>query len=60
MAPKRSEAFKRVLSGLQDALAYERGERRDLTIRDVEIAPPAPMGPPELGRDARGRHAAPP
>ena len=37
---KLSAAAESLLSGLRDALDYERGHRRDLTVRDVSLKPP--------------------
>jgi len=38
----KSTAFAKLKAGLEDAIAYHRGTRQ-LTIRDVELKPPAPM-----------------
>ena len=38
----RSQAFSKLLAGLEDARAYHRGMAR-LTVRDVALKPPAPM-----------------
>jgi putative transcriptional regulator len=46
-AGKASVAFAKVMAGLEDALAYHHG-RRKLTVRDVELKPPAPMGAKEV------------
>lgn len=53
MTTKRS-AFTKLHSGLEDALAYHRGARPQLTVREVEVKPPRPMA----GKDVialRGR-----
>ena len=39
----RTSAFAKLKAGLGDAIAYHRGVRK-LTIRDVELGPPPPMG----------------
>lgn len=39
---KRSEAFERIMGGVEDLLAYQRGERT-LTVRDVDLKPPPAM-----------------
>jgi putative transcriptional regulator len=36
-------AFSKLKAGLEDAIAYHRGARQ-LTVRDVELKPPRPMG----------------
>jgi putative transcriptional regulator len=46
-AGKTPVAFAKVMTGLEDALAYHRG-RRKLTVRDVELKPPPPMGAKEV------------
>jgi len=38
----KSKAFTKLMAGLEDAIAYHRGARQ-LTVRDVELKPPAPM-----------------
>lgn len=38
-----TSAFAKVKAGLEDAIAYHRGARQ-LTVRDVELPPPPPMG----------------
>jgi putative transcriptional regulator len=38
--PRRG-AFSKLKAGLEDAIAYHRGSRQ-LTVRDVELKPPAP------------------
>ncbi len=43
----RSSAFSKVKAGLEDAIAYHRGTRL-LTVRDIELAPPHPMGAKEV------------
>ena len=43
----RSSAFSKVKAGLEDAIAFHRGTRL-LTVRDVELAPPHPMGAKEV------------
>lgn len=37
---RESKAFAKIRAGLEDALAYHRGERT-LTARDVQLVPPA-------------------
>ena len=44
---KTSSAFSKIAAGLEDAIAYHRGERQ-LTVRDVELKPPPPMGAKEV------------
>ena len=46
-AVRSSGAFAKVMAGLEDALAHHRGTRK-LTVRDVELKPPAPMGAKEV------------
>ena len=38
-----TSAFAKMKAGLEDAIAYHRGARQ-LTVRDVELRPPTPMG----------------
>lgn len=38
----KTSAFAKLKTGLEDAIAYHRGERQ-LTVRDVELRPPPPM-----------------
>jgi len=38
----QSQAFSKLLAGLQDARGYHRGTAK-LTVRDVDLKPPAPM-----------------
>jgi putative transcriptional regulator len=40
-------AFSKLKAGLEDAIAYHRGARQ-LTVRDVELKPPRPMGAKEV------------
>jgi putative transcriptional regulator len=42
-----ASAFAKLASGLDDALAFHRGTRQ-LTVRDVDLAPPPPMGAREV------------
>ncbi len=42
-----SSAFAKITAGLEDAIAYHRGTRK-LTVRDVELKPPPPMGAKEV------------
>ena len=44
---KPRTAFARLASGLDDALAFHRGARQ-LTVRDVDLGPPPPMGAREV------------
>ena len=37
-----SAAFSKIRAGLEDAIAYHHGARK-LTVREVELEPPAPM-----------------
>lgn len=41
--PTRVSAFKKLRAGLEDAVAYHRGELR-LTVREVEVRPPPNLG----------------
>jgi putative transcriptional regulator len=43
----KAGAFSKITAGLQDALAFHAGEQQ-LTVRDVELKPPAPMGAKEV------------
>ena len=43
----RTSAFSKLKAGLEDAIAYHQGERQ-LTVRDIELNPPAPMGAKEV------------
>jgi putative transcriptional regulator len=43
----RGSAFAKVKAGLEDAIAYHRGTRQ-LTVRDVALKPPPPMGAKEV------------
>jgi putative transcriptional regulator len=43
----KTTAFSKLKAGLEDAIAYHRGARQ-LTVRDVELKPPAPMGAKEV------------
>ncbi len=43
----KTTAFSKLEVGLEDAIAYHRGARQ-LTVRDVELKPPAPMGAKEV------------
>jgi len=45
---KTSSAFTRIKADLEDAIAFHAGERQ-LTIRDVELKPPAPEWRLKLG-----------
>ena len=44
---KTSFAFAKIKAGLEDAIAFHAGDRQ-LTVRDVELRPPAPMGAQEV------------
>jgi putative transcriptional regulator len=44
---KTTSPFSKIAAGLEDAIAYHRGERQ-LTVRDVELKPPPPMGAKEV------------
>ena len=39
----KSSAFAKLKAGLEDAIAFHRGAKQ-LTVRDVELKPPPPMG----------------
>lgn len=43
----KSSAFAKLKAGLEDAIAYHRGAKQ-LTVRDVELKPPPPMGAKEV------------
>jgi putative transcriptional regulator len=43
----KSSGFAKLKAGLQDAIAYHRGNVL-LTVRDVEMSPPPPMGAKEV------------
>ncbi len=43
----RATAFSKLKAGLEDAIAYHR-DTGQLTVRDVELTPPAPMGAKEV------------
>ena len=43
----KTTALSKLKAGLEDAIAYHRGTRQ-LTVRDVELKPPAPMGAKEV------------
>ena len=43
----RTSAFAKLKDGLEDAIAYHRGDRQ-LTVRDVELKPPPAMGAKEV------------
>jgi putative transcriptional regulator len=43
----KASAFAKLKAGLEDAIAYHRGGRQ-LTVRDVQLKPPAPMGAKEV------------
>ncbi len=45
--PSKASAFSKLEAGLEDAIAYHRGARQ-LTVRDVELKPHAPMGAKEV------------
>jgi len=40
---QKASAFSKLRAGLEDAIAYHGGGRQ-LTVRDVELKPPPPMG----------------
>jgi len=44
---KTTSAFAKINAGLEDAIAFHAGDRQ-LTVRDVELKPPAPMGAKEV------------
>lgn len=44
---KTTAAFSKIRAGLEDAIAFH-AEGRQLTVRDVELKPPAPMGATEV------------
>jgi putative transcriptional regulator len=43
MAKKRSKLFEDLMAGAQEAIAWHK-DKKFLTVRDVELRPPAPMG----------------
>lgn len=43
----KTGAFAKIKAGLEDAIAFHAGER-ELTVRDVELSPPRPMGAKEV------------
>jgi putative transcriptional regulator len=43
----KSPAFSKLKAGLEDAIAYHRGTKQ-LTVRDVDLKPPRPMGAKEV------------
>jgi putative transcriptional regulator len=43
----KASAFSKIKAGLEDAIAFHAGERQ-LTVREVELKPPAPMGAKEV------------
>jgi putative transcriptional regulator len=43
----RTSAFAKLKAGLEDAFEYHRGSRQ-LTVRDVQLKPPPPMGAKEV------------
>ncbi|HET9594991.1 MAG TPA: helix-turn-helix domain-containing protein [Anaeromyxobacteraceae bacterium] len=43
----KASAFSKIKAGLEDAIAFHAGERQ-LTVREVELEPPAPMGAKEV------------
>jgi hypothetical protein len=56
---KTSSAFTKIRAGLEDAIAFHAGDRQ-LTVRDVELKPPAPMGAKEVLAVRRMRVSQPP
>ena len=44
---KTTSAFSKIKAGLEDAIAFHRGERQ-LTVREVELKPPPRMGAKEV------------
>ncbi len=44
----KSSAFAKLKAGLEDAIAYHSGRATQLTVRDVELKPPPPMGAKEV------------
>ena len=44
---KRTSAFAKIKGGLEDAIVFHAGDRQ-LTVRDVELKPPAPMRAKEV------------
>jgi putative transcriptional regulator len=44
---KTTPAFAKIKAGLEDAIAFHAGVRQ-LTVRDVDLKPPAPMGAKEV------------
>lgn len=47
MKRKAKTAFAKLAPGIEDAIAFHRGDRQ-LTVREVELKPPAPMGAKEV------------
>ena len=47
MAKKHSKLFEDLMAGAQDAIAWHKGEKI-LTVRDVALRPPPPMGAREV------------
>jgi len=43
----KTSAFAKLKAGLEDAVVYPRSARQ-LTVRDVELVPPPPMGAKEV------------
>ena len=43
----KTSALAKLKAGLEDAIAYHRGAKQ-LTVRDVELKPPPPMGAKEV------------
>ena len=50
----KASAFSKLKAGLEDAISYHRGARQ-LTVRDVELMPPPPMGASQDGAVASRR-----
>ena len=44
---KAASGFAKLKAGLEDAIAYHRGAKQ-LTVRDIELKPPPPMGAKEV------------
>ena len=55
---KLSGAEESLLSGLRDALDYERGHRKDLTVRDVSLKPPKQLAPKAVAAIRQSMHVS--
>lgn len=55
---KLSPAAESLLAGLGDALAYERGERKELTVRDVSLTPPKKLVAKDVAAIRQSMHVS--